>query len=230
MLRSSQKPRVRAGLLMLAMALLLPLTPRAQEEDLPAPEDVVAVSAFVSLSGVHAGGQGMLAVVGDILAGWHINAHIPSQEFLIPTTLAMVEQDGLVFLDPLYAEGHMVNFEFAEAPLRVYEGRLVTGLPFRVEPGTRPGPMALSGTLTYQACNDHICLPPADVPFEVAVMVATPGEAVAPLNPELFAPLAAQAPAAGNGAAMAIPGEDGVAGASLPVFGLIYLGGLALNL
>ncbi|MCZ6600579.1 MAG: protein-disulfide reductase DsbD family protein, partial [Acidobacteria bacterium] len=230
MLRSSQKARVRAGLLMLAMALLLPLTPRAQEEDLPAPEDVVAVSAFVSLSGVHAGGQGMLAVVGDILAGWHINAHIPSQEFLIPTTLAMVEEDGLVFLDPLYAEGHMVNFEFAEAPLRDYEGRLVTGLPFRVEPGTDPGPISLSGTLTYQACNDHICLPPADVPFEVAVMVATPGEAVAALNPELFAPLAAQAPAAGGGAAMADTGEDGVAGASLLVFGLIYLGGLALNL
>jgi len=229
MFRSSQNIHVRPGLLMLGMALLLPLTSWAQEEALPAPEDVVAVSAFVSLSGVHPGGQGMLAVVGDILAGWHINAHLPSQEFLIPTTLAMAAADGLVFLEPLYPEGEMVRFEFAEAPLRVYEGRLVTGVPFRVEPGTRPGPITLSGTLTYQSCNDQICLPPADVPFQMAVMVAMPGEAVAPLHPELFAPLAEQAPIAAR-AATSGSSHEGVAGASLLVFGLIYLGGLALNL
>jgi len=141
----------------------------------------------------------------------------------------MVEQDGLVFLDPLYAEGHMVNFEFAEAPLRVYEGRLVTGVPFRVAPDARSGPITLKGTLTYQACSDTICLPPADVPFEVELMVAAPGEAVAPLYPELFAPLSEQAPAA-MGATAADAGHAGFAGASLLVFGLIYLGGLALNL
>jgi len=229
MLRSSQNARVRARLLVLATVLLLPPTMWAQEADLPAPEDVVAVSAFVSLSGVHPGGEGMLAVVGDILEGWHINAHIPSQEFLIPTTLAMVAQDGLVFREPVFAAGVMVNFEFAEAPLRVYEGRLVTGVPFRVDPGASPGPIMLSGTLTYQACSEQICLPPADVPFEVTVMIATPGEAVAPQHPELFAPLPEPAPAKDDGATVD-SGDDGVAGASLLVFGLIYLGGLALNL
>ncbi len=229
MIGSAQNARVRACLLMLAMALLLPSTPWAQEEALPAPEDVVAVSAFVSLSGVHPGGDGMLAVVGDILEGWHINAHVPSQEFLIPTTLVMVEHAGVEFLDPLYAAGEMVNFEFAEAPLLVYEGRLVTGVPFRVEPGTESGPVTLSGTLTYQSCSNQICLPPADVPFQVEVMIATPGAAVASLNAELFAPLIEQSP--GGGADVkADPVREGVAGASLLVFGLIYLGGLALNL
>ena len=38
MIGSAQNARIRAGLLMLAMALLLPSTLWAQEEALPAPE------------------------------------------------------------------------------------------------------------------------------------------------------------------------------------------------
>jgi len=210
--------RTRVGLLVLAMGLLM-----------PAPEDVVAVSAFVSLSGVHPGGEAMLAVVGDIRTGWHINAHVPSQEYLIPTTLAMADHSGLVFLDPLFPPGEMTSFEFADEPLRVYEGRLITGVPFRVKAGTAPGPISVSGTLTYQPCSDHICLPPADVEFAVEVVVAAKGAAVAPLTPELFALLPQEAAAAAT-TDTGTGDDDGVAGASLLVFGLIYLGGLALNL
>ena len=231
MMKPAQEATDRPGkwLLMLALALLLPAGVMAQEGELPAPDEVVAVSGYLSLSGVHPGGSGVLAVVGDTLAGWHVNAHIPSEEFLIPTELAISAPAGLTFREPDYPAGELVQFQFADTALRVYDGRFVTGVGFRVAADVAPGPLEIRGTLTYQACSHQICLPPADVPFTAQVIVAAPGDAVAPQHPEIFAQLERSDPEA-----VVEAGEPdaatGFAGASFWVFGLIYLGGLALNL
>ncbi len=211
--------------------LLLPIpavaTGTSSDDRLPAPDEIVAPAAYLSLSGVHPGGSALLAVTGDILPGWHVNAHLPSEDYLIPTELELAPLAGVAWGEARYPEGEMVMFEFAGQALKVYEGRFAVVVPLEVAAGTPAGPRPVRGHLAYQACNDRICLPPARVPFAVELEVADPAEAVRPVHPEVFDSLE-ETPAA---PASAVPGGEGnVAGASLLVFGLIYLGGLALNL
>jgi thiol:disulfide interchange protein DsbD len=231
MMKPSQDANHHPGrwLLLLALVFLLPSWGVAQEGELPAPEDVVAVSAYISLSGVHPGGSGVLALVGDTLPGWHVNAHLPSEDFLIPTEVAISAPAGLTFREPDYPEGELVQFQFADMALRVYDGRFLTGAGFRVAEDVPPGPLEISGSMTYQACSDQICLPPVDVPFAVMLTVAAPGDAVAPQYPEIFGQLEQSDPEAVSEDEAAATG-GGFGGASFWVFGLIYLGGLALNL
>jgi len=197
-------------------------------EELPKPNEIVVPRVLVSLSGVHPGGTARLAVVGDILPGWHVNAHVPSEEFLIPTEVKLDTAPGVTFAEPAYPEGEMVNFEFAGRELRVYEKSFVVGVPLEVALGQEPGTRPLTGEISYQPCNDRICLPPAKVRFESSMIVARPGEAVRPMNPEIFDRLGG----AGTVPPASRKGEEGkeLGGTSVLVFGLIFLGGLALNL
>src|SRR5437762_2568824 len=49
-----------------------------------------------------------------------------------------------------------------------------------------PGPLRLSGTITYQICDDKACFQPEDTPFEVQTKLVGIGESPAPNQPELF--------------------------------------------
>ena len=151
--------RVLGAALAFCTLTLLPSPVRAQDEAVPEPEDVVAVSTFVSLSGVHPGGTGVLAVVGDIVHGWHVNAHIPSEDFLIPTEVTWKPVDGLALMETSYDEGVMLAFEFSDTPLRVYDGRFTARVPFQVAPEVAPGPVTVEGNLIYHLhCHKmHSC-------------------------------------------------------------------------
>ena len=219
------------------MAVLLPVAliaaggigPYAQ--DLPKTDEVVAPRALVSLSGVHAGGSARLAIVGDILPGWHVNAHVPSEDFLIPTEVHFDDLPGVTFGKATYPEGDMVTFEFAGKALRVYEKSFVVGVPFEVGASVSPGPLTVQGALAYQPCNDRICLAPTRVRFSTELRVARPGEAVQPMHAEIFDRLGGAGGAAAPGAPAGREGAGKeLSGASPLVFGLILLGGLALNL
>ncbi len=98
--------------------------------------------------------------------GYHINAHEPGLDFLIPLDLRAsaglaVQVDwpaGEVYEGPL-AQGRL-----AEGEMRVHEGTIM--LPVRVaqvgEITDQPRLM-----LTYQVCTDYACLAPATVPVAV---------------------------------------------------------------
>ncbi|MFQ5669551.1 MAG: cytochrome c biogenesis protein CcdA [Acidobacteriota bacterium] len=210
------------------LGLLCLAGPAALAAELPAPDKIVTPTPYLSLSAVHAGGGAQIAVAGDILPGWHVNAHVPSADYLIPTEVRFEPPPGIRVGEARYPEGEMVTFAFAGQPLRVYETRFVIVAPVQVAKDLRPGTEKIAGTLSYQSCTDRVCLPPAKVPFTVELEVAAPGEAVSPRHPELF-----EGRGGVTGLADPSPAEPGsvqIGGASFLVFLLIYLGGLALNL
>jgi hypothetical protein len=49
-----------------------------------------------------------------------------------------------------------------------------------------PGAYMLPVEVSYQACNNDICLAPATVKFVIPVQVVPPEVTPAPVNPELF--------------------------------------------
>jgi len=177
-------------------------------------------------------GAGTLRLQATLAEGWHANSHRPSEEYLIPTSVRLEPSAGVAFGDPVYPEGVMRKFAFAEKPLSVYEKSFVITVPVSWSGGAAP---TLSGAVDYQACNDRQCNPPASATFRLganspSTVSTLPGGAVsltdAPGSPPAAAGRAAP-PAAGPGMDFgAVLEKRGLAGALLIVFGW----GLLLNL
>ena len=189
-----------------------------------------------------------------VLDGWHINAHRPNEDFLVPTVLTLQGAAGVTPGAVRYPDAKQVQLSFSETPLAVYEENASLVVPLSIDPSAAEGPRTLRGTLRFQACNDEVCLPPAAVPVRIALVVAGGGAptdsspatiVLVPIQDSLSTPVTA----AGDSAAMAIaglstgppPGGAAVGGGNLVgrwfdergtllAFVLIFLMGLALNL
>ncbi len=157
----------------LLMALLAPLMARAQ-----GPE--VTYTAAVENS-VPAGSTVRAVFTFNLGDTWHVNAHKPLDQFLIPTELTVDPAGGISLANTVYPE-HIL-FDLAGDKLAVYEHTFHVGVVLQIAPDAAPGEHKLAGELKYQACNNEMCFPPAKLPLEITVNV---GEAGVPANPELF--------------------------------------------
>ena len=147
---------------------------------------VVEVRTFLASSAVHPGSEAKVAVVATVASGFHINDHQPSLDYLIPTEVVFEKTDSLRAEKVVYPGGKPRKFAFLDSPISVYEGETCFGAILRASPSLRPGTYKLRGNFDYQACNDHACLPPAKVPFEIAVRVVPSSVPLKPANSELF--------------------------------------------
>jgi len=116
---------------------------------------VVELSGRIEADG--AGGARIVAVA-SVAKGYHVNAHRPDEEFLIPTELTLTSP-GITFEESQYPTPIAQHFAFAgEKPLLVYHGR------FEIVTQGQPAPSApVELRLRYQACDDERCLPPTSV-------------------------------------------------------------------
>ncbi len=192
---------------------------------------VLKAHGVVSVDRVHPGTSFQIAVVAEVQEGWHINAHVPSFDYLVPTLVKMDEAPGYSFREPVYPQHVEKAFTFTKgAKLKVYEGEALIGVDVAAGADLQPGPATLRGVFSAQACNDTSCLAPGSLPFEVTFAVAAPGEEVRLVNEEIFSRipfLGAAAPESGPGGEFGAMLEE----QGLPVFlGVIFLGGLTLNL
>lgn len=139
----------------LAVLLLLGATAAAQEP---------VVSGRLRIAGV--------AVEAEVTVaeGWHVNAHRPAQDFLIPTVLTLAAPDGVALGEVEYPAPESKRMSFSEEPLLLYEGTLTLRAPIR-----SGSPSRLTGSLRYQACNDTTCLPPRTLELSTDEPVAAAG-------------------------------------------------------
>lgn len=103
----------------------------------------------------------VLEVMLAIRPGWHVNAHRPLQDNLIPT--ALVVADPAWRLDEIdYPAGTVVTLGFQSEPLALYEGDI--NLRARLQPaGGQSGKIALD--LRVQPCSERVCLAPESLRF-----------------------------------------------------------------
>ena len=167
----------------LAISILLVITVVVAAQQ-PAP--VVSGKLVLGTDGAHAGSTVQAAAVAEVASGYHINDHVPSLDYLIPTELKLEPAPPLAAGPAVYPKGKPVKFTFLDQPISVYQGRLVVRAPLKVAPGARPGAYAVKGALSYQACNDHACLPPASLPLSLTVTVVPPSQALKRVNSDAF--------------------------------------------
>jgi thiol:disulfide interchange protein DsbD len=187
-----------------------------------------------SLSVFHGGSVAYLAVSADIAEGWHINSDEPLEKYLIPTVLKVTAPAGIEVVRVLYPEPVLKKLDISPTEMALYHGHVVFGAIVRVAEDAAPGSYRIAAELSYQGCNNLMCVEPASVAVEDTIRVGTVDEAVEALSPDLFSqPPFADAQGQPVGLEAAAPnefermiGERGL----LVVFIIVFLGGLALNL
>jgi thiol:disulfide interchange protein DsbD len=127
-----------------------------------------------------------IAVVAKITAGYHVNAHVPSEEYLIPTKVTADLPSGVTLVVTAYPRGMVHQFQFAPAGLRVYEGSFTVRMRLRAAANAPLGQQKIPLTVAYQACNQEACLPPTKVPAVAEFAVAAEDAPSHPANPEVF--------------------------------------------
>lgn len=147
---------------------------------------VVEAHVVVATDAVHANSPLKLAVLAQVAAGYHINDHKPSLDYLIPTELKVEHSDQFVVKSVVYPKGTSKKFEFSDVPLSVYEGPVVVGAVLQAGKEMPAGTYTLKAKFAYQACNDHACLPPTNVPLAVSIRIVPPNVPLKPVEPDVF--------------------------------------------
>jgi thiol:disulfide interchange protein DsbD len=177
--------RLPARIVFLALVILA-ANASAQDSAYPAAASVLQPQAYVSLQPVPRGRAFEIAVVAKISPGFHINAHQPSEDYLIPTKVMADLSPGVFLVETTYPRGVMRAFRFSKTPLRVYEGSFTVRMKLRTS-GTAPlGPQRIGLTVGYQACNQDACLPPTKIPVTADVEIAAADTPAHPAHAEIF--------------------------------------------
>ncbi len=226
--RFLQSPRWREAPALataLAVALLLAVPGARAQLGGAVPVPSKLVRAFVSPLRLPAGGSAEAIVALHVLSEWHITANPPASENAIPTTVEIAAARGVSAGTPIYPAPRVVKLSFDEQPQWVYDGQSIVRVPLAAAPNAIHGAHTLKGRVRFQACNDQICLPPAEVPFEVMVEVTEPAAGAPPAG--TMPPPGAAVPSPAHGFVTAPPSRAAPAAAAGPLAGVLERGGWA---
>jgi thiol:disulfide interchange protein DsbD len=194
-------------------------------------DEPVSAAAYASLSSVPAGGTIDIAVVLTIKPHWHVNANKVNDEYLIPTSVAVVPPAGTTVRGVYYPAGIEKKLAFSENALRLYENQAVIGVRLETARDVQPGDGTVKIDVTYQPCDNEKCLAPKTDAIELPLRISAATEAIDALHPEIFARAdfpkpGSESSAAGGGRLGEIVAKRGMFFAFLVVF----IWGLGLNL
>lgn len=233
--------------LLLAAVLLAPAWPaHAQFGSMGKPE--VTLRVVPQRAAVTPGDQFAVAIVLDHAPGWHSHTNAPvippelGDFEAIATSVVVSAAQGVRAGRVQWPEVHQVpvDFLFTGTPVMygVFEKQAVIYLPVMVEPDAA-GQIELTLEVTYQACNDTVCLAPEYRTERVTLPVVSleqAADAAAPDHGDLFAGFDATTfgiPDDWDGAAVGGAGQAGDAGAGRALVVTVLLaalGGFVLNL
>ena len=178
------------------------------------------ISVALDRTAYLAGAPAELAVRLVIEDGWHANSNQPTYDYLIATAVDLELPPEWPEAAALrYPAGEMKTFSFAPAPISVYEGEVFVRASLATPADAAPGTYPIRANVTYQACDDKMCLAPVTTPATVGLTVGEGGQAA---SPEFFA---ADAGAGTGGGAQAAGSGRGFLWFVL----LGFVGGLILN-
>lgn len=147
-------------------------TGRESQPDATAEAGPVVVDLFASRLHAAPGETFKLTARLTIEKGYHINAHKPLQDYLIPTALGLGENAAAALREASYPQARKLTLKFSKEPLLVYEGVVWIVAQVRIRKDAPSGRVPLKFTVQVQACSDTQCLPPQTVTLKVLVTVS----------------------------------------------------------
>ncbi len=175
------------GIVGLTMLIALSLAPFAFAQGSAA---VVKAQGYTDKQGVIPKSKFRIAIKLDVGEGYHINAHFPSEEFLFATNVKFEPLAGLKISEVKYPKPKLQKFEFSDKELAVLEGEVFAFADVEAEESLQLGAKTIQATVTVQACNDRLCLAPADLKIEIPIRFIPASQASKEAEPAFFNKLA----------------------------------------
>ena len=117
-------------------------------------------------------GPAQLVVTADVAPGWHIYSITQKRGGPVPTKIAVEPAAGIKlagdFTPNAKPEIHPEP-AFDNLPVETHEKRVIWTAPLELAAGTDVAKLALTGKLSFQACDASSCLPPKSLPFTAAL-------------------------------------------------------------
>ena len=98
-----------------------------------------------------------------VTKGWHVNAHKPLQDYLIPTVLKATSGKQTASVSISYPDPLLKKLEFSEKPMSLYDGDFELTARF-----DKAGDGTATAILDVQTCSDTICLQPEKLVMQFA--------------------------------------------------------------
>lgn len=213
----------------------------ADEESRPP----VEFSVQASVSRIAPGGDAVIAVILDHNNHFHTNLNepiVPKEmgDFTpVPTAISFSEVEGVNFGSIQWPKpvSVPVDFSFTGKPIQyqVFSDRAIIYIPISIDTGAVPGERSLALKIRYQACDDKVCLPPANESLSLSLLIDPAAPAAAALSgvfegfdPNQPTKSVKQSPDSGDSGRSGAVSTGTFFGLSLPGGGLAGLIGLAL--
>lgn len=143
--------------------------------------DVVSVRTAWSVDYARPGDQVALAVVFNIKDGYHINADanqiVSFDEFKpYPTRITVKEaSDDVTIESPRFPKAQAFKVEYARGDLMTFADQTIVYLPMKLAEQVDAKIIRLKLEVSYQACNDKICLFPEKITLNPRMPVVKSG-------------------------------------------------------
>ncbi len=108
--------------------------------------------------------------------GFHVLANPAGYESLIPLTLKFESGGDLEVTEIRYPPGEPHRLRGLDEDLLVYGEALAVAVSVRASATSHEGAVAVPGQFRYQACDDHRCLFPATLTFDLKARVVPNGD------------------------------------------------------
>lgn len=193
------------------------------------PKPVFGVRLYSDRDPVVAGDELNVAIELSIDSGWHVNSDQPGDEFSLPTEVVWRLPDGWTAPVTQFPDGLLIDFEFSESPIEVWEDRVLIMSSFSVPAGAT-GSHEVVASVTAQACDNTQCLPPVTIKAGIEIRLAPPGSESRRQLEEMFSQ--SRGGFSEDGTVVTTSEESPeLAGMSLPLLIVtVFIAGLALNL
>ena len=132
----------------------------------------ISIESMTGTATARPGDTVRAAVVVKLGEGWHVNAHKPLEDYLIPTDLKLDPPDGITLKQTRYPEPKTITLQGLTTPMAVYSGDFAIGIEIRLSDTLQPGTYTVAGKLEYQACDKKQCFPPDSIPVQIPLVVA----------------------------------------------------------
>jgi thiol:disulfide interchange protein len=166
----------------------------------PTADNPVSVETAWSVDRAQPGDEVALAIVLNIMAGFHINADQRQIERFedfkpYPTKVRVVDaSEGVTIGSARFPQAKPIKVDYSNEALMSFEGRTVIYLPMKLDRQLKPGSIELEIVAEYQTCSDRFCLLPQKQLLKETLAVVDSGAPISKINRKLFADLGTPSP------------------------------------
>ncbi|MEA3499520.1 MAG: protein-disulfide reductase DsbD [Candidatus Marinimicrobia bacterium] len=142
------------------------------------PAKIVNLNADMKDKYIEKGKDFTILLEMNIEKGWHINSNKPLDEFVIPTEVKLKTINGIDIKTIKYPEPNIVDLESLGGKTSTFKGKTIIKINGIIDGEYRYEKVEFNIDVTYQGCNDAMCLAPITKTISLITNVKTPKEII----------------------------------------------------